>query len=121
VNDLNWTARISVSDHAMFRARERLGWQGSTDEIAAAVRGEVREGILFDRVALRRPNWTRGNRRDGAQTMTRYVWCRQGTRCWVVLPSANGEAMIVKTLYVGIEEHVDTAEQRYVRHGMARR
>lgn len=118
MNDLSLTAHIGVTDHALERARERIGWG---DHLVRRIRGEIRVGIIADRVARVRPNWTRGtwNGKDGAPGEVRYVWDAEVTRCWVV--AAGSDRISVLTLLLGKDEEEAAQVDRHLRRGMVRR
>lgn len=113
----DWHAPIEIADHALIRARQRLGWDGSVEELTVRIRADVREGLLADRVAARRPNWTRGSGiiRNGRSTeTTRYVWDAHAARCWVTGLGASGR-VYVKTVLLNPEAHDALTRRAHLR------
>lgn len=109
--DLDWTAPIWVTDHALERARLRL--DGPVERID--VRGEIRTAIVAGRVSAYQPRWTGGDRHDGRHL---YLWDRDELRCWVVYPTIEG--LHVKTMIVSNVARSVSAETRHLRHGFVR-
>jgi hypothetical protein len=116
VTDLSWASRISVSDHALKQAERRLGWNE-----APRIRGEVRAALVVGRVSELRPAWTHGDDRERMQDGLRFAWDAKLSRCWVLLPMESGR-ILVKTLLLRYDDHVDDLERRRgLRAGLVRR
>ena len=97
VLELDWTARIEVSRHALDRALERIGQHATADEISR----EIRVGLILDRVATVMPDWIEPPRRSlpsRQRDLARYVWDEWASRAWVVLPNHDGRTLLVKTM-----------------------
>jgi hypothetical protein len=114
--ELVWPSRVVVSEHALERTIERLGWADPEDAIIR----EVNDGILHDRVAAVRPNWTRGNYQDGSGGHCMYVWDREATRAWAVIPNRGGTDVLVATLLLDRDDYAAQAEQLRIRRGHTR-
>jgi hypothetical protein len=113
-----WVYPVAVTDHAIERALERLGWgrQGARERI----RADVRDALLFGRVALKKPDWTRrGNAVDRDPRGAIYAWDEEATRCWRVLFQAG--SIVVLTLVLSSDVEDDERSRAYVRSGMERR
>ena len=73
-------ASIHVTDHAVDRTVERLGWQGSELELRNRIHVEVADALAASRVCYRKPNWTRDSFSSGRGGV--YVWPAGGSHCW---------------------------------------
>lgn len=110
-----WSCRIGVTDHALERARQLVGWDDRT-----RIRADVRAALLNDRVTAVQPNWTRGDGTDGETTGVEYAYDEDATRCWVLGARADGSAY-VKTLLIDVQRRIALSEERRLRTGTRRR
>lgn len=115
---IEWTVRIEVTEHAVKRANERLGYGDVT-----SIRMEIRDALMFDRVSASRPNWTRGSGQEAGldeRGYILYVWDRAATHAWVLSPNEKETMVSVKTLLLDYDDHRDSADQLKLRSGTRR-
>lgn len=111
-------APIYVNEHAVDRARERLGWGG--DDVRTRIRSDVRLGMIADRVTETQPNWTRGPGAESIQTRgQRFVWNPDASYCWVIVVRAEG--VYVRTVLPNVAERSARAADHRIWKGMKRR
>ena len=111
-------APIYINEHAVDRARERLGWTG--DGVRARIRSDVRVGLLAERVTEVQPNWTRGPGAEVAESRgQRFVWMPDASYCWVIV--VRSEGVYVRTVLPNVEKRDARAADRTIRKGMKRR
>lgn len=108
------SARIEVSDHALERARDRIGW-----EDAQRIRTEIRAAILLDRVTETRPDWAGGTFDAKSDGDHYFAYNGDATRCWVM--TTWGGTIVVKTLLLDHETLRAISETRHLRPGFRRR
>lgn len=108
-------AKILVTEHALERARERLGWEDD-GHLEQRIRVDVRVALLLDRVTGVRPNWTRGATLDeiAGHAGHSYAWDGDATRCWI-LDIRDGLPVYVRSVLIGTDVQAERSDTRHLR------
>jgi hypothetical protein len=108
----DWLERISVTDHALLQAVDRLG---PVDR--GEIRSEIRVAILQGRVSSTKPDWVVG--RDPCDPCHWHVWNERGDRCWIIARS-DGYGLVAKTVLLDRDGWAALGERRKLRNGTQR-